>query len=121
MPQTPDMHAIRRENLHSLIREFAQARIAEGDSAIGIEREFAEKLQVSKSLLSHLKSARPISDAMAKQIEARFAKPTGWMSEAHVNIVARPAPGEEAFIAAARAAYRAASKGERQRLRSLLG
>jgi hypothetical protein len=121
MPQPTDLHTLRRENLHALIRAFAQTRIAAGESAVGVERAFAEQLQVSKSLLSHLKHARPISDAMAKQFESRFAKPTGWMSQVHTDIVSRPAPGEEAFIAAARAAYRAASKAERQRLRLLVG
>jgi hypothetical protein len=108
-------------NLHLLIREFAQAQLAAGESAQGVERAFAERLQVSKSLLSHLKHSRPISDAMAKQFESRTSKPAGWMSEVHADIAARPAPGEEAFIATARGAYRTASKAERQRLRSLVG
>jgi hypothetical protein len=50
----------------------------------------------------------------------RFVKPVGWMSERHADIIVRPVPGEEAFVAAARAAYRAASKSERQRFRSLV-
>jgi hypothetical protein len=117
MPQTPDMHTIRRENLHALIREFAQARIASGETSNGAERAFAEQLQMSKSLLSHLKSARPISDAIALQIEARCKKSSGWLSAVHLKVDTRPAPGEEAFVAQVRAAYRALDRDGRARLK----
>lgn len=117
MPQTSDMHTIRRENLHTLIREFAQARIASGEPGNGAERAFAEQLQMSKSLLSHLKSSRPISDAIALQIEANCKKPGGWLSTVHTKIDTRPAPGEDAFIAQVRAAYRALDRDGRARLK----
>ncbi|MGL4230615.1 MAG: hypothetical protein ACRDAM_05380 [Casimicrobium sp.] len=117
MPQTPDMHTIRRENLHTLIREFAQARIASGEPSNGAERAFAEQLQMSKSLLSHLKSSRPISDAIALQIERRCKKPAGWLSAVHGTVEVRPAPGEEAFIAQVRTAYRSLDRDGRARLR----
>jgi hypothetical protein len=118
MPQPlPDTHSIRRENLHSLLREFVQARVASGEPANGAERAFSERLQMSKSLLSHLKSARPISDAIAQQIEARCKKPGGWLSVAHTKIDMRPAPGEEAFIAAVRACYRALDREGRAKLK----
>jgi hypothetical protein len=117
MPQIPDMHTIRRENLHTLIREFAQIRIASGEPSNGAERAFAEQLQMSKSLLSHLKSSRPISDAIAQQIEAHCKKPSGWLSTVHTKIDTRPAPGEDAFIAQVRAAYRALDRDGRARLK----
>jgi hypothetical protein len=119
MPHSADLHTIRRENLHALIREFVQARIAAGDPANGAERAFAEHLQMSKSLLSHLKSARPISDAIALQIEARCKKPQGWLSQTHnVTDVPRPAPGEEAFIDRVREVYRALDRTSRVRLKA---
>jgi hypothetical protein len=117
MPQSPDMHTIRRENLHALIREFAQARIASGEPVNGAERAFAEQLQMSKSLLSHLKTSRPISDAIALQIERRCKKTAGWLSAVHGTIEARSAPGEEAFIAQVRTAYRALDRDGRAKLR----
>jgi len=112
-----DMHAVRRENLLRLLREFSQARIAGGEATNGTEKAFAEQLQMSKSLLSQLKTSRPISDANAKQIEARCKKPAGWLSVERDDLAQRPAPGEEAFIAAARGAYRAAGRAARVALR----
>ena len=112
-----DTHAVRRENLLRLLREFSQARIAGGEATNGTEKAFAEQLQMSKSLLSQLKTSRPISDGNAKQIEARCKKPAGWLSIERDDLAQPPAPGEEAFIAAARAAYRASSRAERTSLR----
>jgi hypothetical protein len=121
MPQQPpDLHTVRRENLHTLIREFAQARVSAGEPANGAERAFAEQLQMSKSLLSHLKSSRNISDAIAQQIEARCKKPSGWLSAVQSNIEARPAPGEEAFVAIVRQKFRAADRTQRARLRNVI-
>lgn len=115
-----NVHLVRRENLLRLLREFSQARIARGEPTNGTEKAFAEQLQVSKSLLSQFKSSRNISDAIAKQIEARCKKPDGWLSAEHTDLVARPAPGELAFLAMARAAYREADREGRIKLRALL-
>ena len=115
-----DPHVTRRENLLRLLREFSQTRIASGEPTNGTEKAFAEQLQMSKSLLSQLKSSRPISDANAKQIEARCKKPSNWLSAVHDVLVQRSAPGEEAFIALARDAFRAADKEGRVRLKRLI-
>jgi hypothetical protein len=121
MPQpVPDLHTLRRENLHSLIREFVQVRIAAGEPANGAERAFADQVQMSKSLLSHLKSSRPISDANARQIEARCKKPDGWLSAVHTTLNARPAPGEESLISLVRERYRSLDRAQRGRLRTLI-
>ncbi len=121
MPHPPsDLHTIRRENLHSLIREFVQARVAAGEPANGAERAFAEQVQMSKSLLSHLKSARPISDANARQIEACCKRPEGWLSQSRAEIEKRVAPGEEAFVSLARARYRALDRARRAQLRQMV-
>lgn len=111
-----DLHTIRRNNLLLLLREFSQARIAAGEATNGTEKAFAEQLQVSKSLLSQLKTSRPISDANAMQIEARCGKRPGWMSEAQ-PLAAGPAPGEEALVALLRQAYRSGSREQRARMR----
>lgn len=115
-----DVHLVRRENLLLLLREFSQARIARGEPTNGTEKAFAEQLQVSKSLLSQLKSSRNISDAIAKQIEARCGKPEGWLSEARTEVAVRPVPGEGTFLALARTAYRAADPEGRAALRTLV-
>lgn len=119
-PPTQSIHVTRRENLRALIREFVQTRVGAGEPANGAEGAFAEQLQMSKSLLSHLKSSRNISDAIAQQIEARCKKPAGWLSAEHATLSQRPAPGEEAFLAAVRAKYRALDRTKRQELRSAL-
>lgn len=113
-----ELHAIRRENLLLLLREFSQARIAAGEPTNGTEKAFAEQLQMSKSLLSQLKTSRNISDAIAKQIEVKCRQVNGWLSLAASTAVSRPTPGEEAFVAAARAAYRAADRDGRAKLRA---
>jgi transcriptional regulator with XRE-family HTH domain len=115
-----DIHAIRRENLRLLLREFSQARITAGDPTNGTEKAFAGQLQMSKSLLSQLKSSRNISDAIAKQIEARCKKSDGWLSDERTEISSRPVPGEAAFVALARATYRAADREGRARLRTVM-
>lgn len=115
-----DVHLVRRENLLLLLREFSQARIARGEPTNGTEKAFAEQLQVSKSLLSQFKSSRNISDAIAKQIEARCRKHDGWLSEARTEVAVRPVPGEGTFLALARAAYRAADPEGRNALRTLV-
>jgi hypothetical protein len=75
---------------------------------------------MSKSLLRQLKSSRNTSDAIAKQIEARFKKADGRLSAEYTEIVVRPAPAEEAFLALARAAFRAADREGRIKLRAML-
>jgi hypothetical protein len=112
---TSDLHAVRRANLARLLQEFAAKKIAAGDSAKGIERAFAEQLQVAKSLLSQLKTSRNISDVMAAQIEARCKVKKGWLSIAHDG-QAKLALGEADFITLARAAYRNQDAAGRQAL-----
>jgi hypothetical protein len=116
---TGDIHGVRRANLLLLLREFSQVRIASGEPTNGTEKAFAEQLQVSKSLLSQLKTSRPISDANAKQIEARCRKSAGWLSVIRDEDAPRSAPGEDAFVALARTAYRNANKEKRAQLRAL--
>ncbi len=101
----PELHALRRANLARLLQEFAAKKIAAGESAKGIERAFAEQLQVAKSLLSQLKTSRNISDVMAAQIEARCKVKHGWLSLDHDG-EAKPAVGEAEFLKLARVAFR---------------
>jgi hypothetical protein len=115
-----NLHAVRQANLRLLLREFSQARIAAGEPTNGTERAFAEQLQMSKSLLSQLKTSRNISDAIALQIEACCKKPSGWLSEERLDAAPRPAPGEEAFINLARQLYREQGAQGREKMRAAL-
>ena len=114
-----DVHTIRRENLVRLLREFSQVRIASGEPTNGTEKAFAEQLQMSKSLLSQLKSSRNISDAIAQQIETLCRKPQGYLSEQQSEVAVKVSVGEVAFLVMARDAYRNANREERAALRLL--
>lgn len=87
----PSMHETRRGNLTLLLREFSASRLAQGDPAKGIEALFADHLGVSQVTLSHLKSSRNISDKVARQIEARSDKPSGWLDTSRSEATVSPA------------------------------
>jgi plasmid maintenance system antidote protein VapI len=116
-----NLHAIRRANLLALLQSFCEKQLATGVPAKGLELAFAEQLQVSKSLLSQLKSSRNISDAMAMQIEKRCGTAKGWLSLEHLATAnARALAGEDRFLELARVAYRAQSVEGRKVLRLYL-
>lgn len=105
----------RRRNLLLLLHQFTEQQVARGVPAKGIVRAFADQINVSAVTLSQLKSDRNVSDKVARQIEALSGKEAFWMDVPHEDQVATPA--EEAFIALARAAWRATdAKGRRAML-----
>lgn len=110
---------IRRQRLNGLLALFIREQVAQGQPHMGLERLFAEKLQVSPSLLSQLKKSRPISDKLARQIEAHCALAVGSL-DVSSEAPATPTPAEEAFIALARERWREANaKGKRALLQAL--
>jgi hypothetical protein len=72
---------------------------------------------------SQIKSARPIGDKMARQIEQRCEKPSGWLDEVHES--AGLTPAEQQFLALALKTWRstnsAGRKALREHLKGLLG
>lgn len=114
---TTDLHRIRKENLHLLLRDFSETQLANGVPAKGIEGAFAAHLGISAVTLSHMKSARNISDKMAGQLETRCLKSIGWMDEASADIV--PSTAELYFLELARSAWRSTNaQGRRQLLKT---
>jgi hypothetical protein len=112
----PNTTVLRRRNVLALFQEHAAARIAAGDPAKGMEQAFAAQLQISPSMWSQIKSSRPISDKLARQIESHLQRPAGWLDEPHG--VAATDAAEERFVELARAAWRAANaKGKRELMR----
>jgi hypothetical protein len=110
---TSDIHSIRRANLLLLIRDYTGKQMAAGVDPTGIGKDFAEVLQISRSRLSQLKSARNFTDKLARQFEQLQDRPTGWMDQPHEAGVV--SPGEEAFIALCRKAWtRQNAKGKRE-------
>lgn len=96
---------LRRANLLWLLQQFVQSQVGEGAAPKGLEQMFAAHLQISPSLLSQIKSARPIGDKLARQIEVASAKPLGWLDMEHAQ-GQTPSPAEERFIELARNAWR---------------
>lgn len=114
--------AIRRRNAISLFSDFVAEHAANGAEPIGLAARFAEKLQISASMWSQIKSEkrpRNISDNLARQIESCCGKPALWLDQAH-HADPLPDPGEERFLALARRAYRSQNARGKRALRTLL-
>ena len=104
----------RRRNALLLHRRFLEQAIAAGLPAKGLDQAFAAKLEISPSMWSQIKSARPIGDTLARQIERHCAVETGWLDREGLEPDA-PDPAEERFVALARQAWRAANaRGKRE-------
>ena len=111
----PDHTVTRRRNALALFQEFLSAAVTEGSPPKGLEQNFAAAMQISPSMWSQIKSARPIGDKLARQLEPRGGKPAGWLDEPH-EAAAGPDPAEERFVELARAAWRAQDAGGKRNL-----
>ena len=80
----------------------------------GIEQAFAQKIQVSPSMLSQMKAGRPIGNKTARQIEVLCKRPVGWLDEQHPD--QKPSDAEEAFVHLARQAWRQANAAGKRSL-----
>lgn len=81
-----DVAQIRLDNAMRLFDEFVSATIKHPDAAAlrGLERRFAERLQIQPSYWSQIKSrSRQIGERLARQFEQLSHKPNGWMDQEH--------------------------------------
>ena len=81
-----DVARIRLDNTMLLFDEFVQAAVKHPDAAAlrGLERRFAEKLQIQPSYWSQIKGrSRQIGERLARQFELLCRKPVGWMDLPH--------------------------------------
>ncbi len=81
-----DVARVRLDNALRLFDEFVQVSIKTPDAATlrGLERRFAERLQIQPSYWSQIKSrSRQIGERLARQFEQLCRKPVGWMDIAH--------------------------------------
>jgi hypothetical protein len=81
-----DVASIRLDNALALFDEFVRATVKHPDSATlrGLERRFAERLQIQPSYWSQIKSrSRQIGERLARQFEQLSHKPWGWMDVPH--------------------------------------
>ncbi len=77
-----DLAQRRYENALALFDEFVRAAVRDPDAATlrGLERRFAERLEIQPSYWSQIKSrSRQIGERLARQFEQRCHKPSGWM------------------------------------------
>jgi hypothetical protein len=81
-----DLAQVRLANALALFEEFVRqtARHADAATLRGLERRFAERVQIQPSYWSQIKSrSRQIGERLARQFEQRCHKPNGWMDVAH--------------------------------------
>jgi hypothetical protein len=102
-PQDPsrDLAKLRLDNALLLFEEFVRATARHADAATlrGLERRFAERVQIQPSYWSQIKGrSRQIGERLARQFEQLCHKPAGWMDQAHG---AGPAGGPPALGASA--------------------
>ncbi|MFX1682090.1 hypothetical protein PV762_22985 [Mitsuaria sp. CC2] len=92
-----DVAQIRLDNAMRLFDEFVAASIKNPDVAAlrGLERRFAERLQIQPSYWSQIKGrSRQIGERLARQFEQLTHKPNGWMDQEHGPLgAAAPAAG----------------------------
>lgn len=86
-----DVAQIRLDNALALFDEFVRNTVKDPDAATlrGLERRFAERLQIQPSYWSQIKSrSRQIGERLARQFEQLSRKPPGWMDVAHEGAAA---------------------------------
>ena len=95
-----DVAQVRLDNAMLLFEEFVTAAVKHPDAAAlrGLERRFAERLQIQPSYWSQIKSrSRQIGERLARQFEQLFHKPAGWMdSPQHSKILPAAALQQDA-------------------------
>lgn len=102
----------------ALFQDHAEKALAGGAGPKGLEQAFAARLQISPSMWSQIKSARPIGDKLARQIEQLCGKAAGWLDEERAASVVTPA--EQQFLELALQAFRATNAAGRKALRTQL-
>ena len=88
-----DVAQIRLDNALALFDEFVRNTVKHPDAATlrGLERRFAERLQIQPSYWSQIKGrSRQIGERLARQFEQLTHKPVGWMDLSHEQSGATP-------------------------------
>lgn len=94
-PAPRDVAQIRLDNAMRLFEEFVSATVKHPDAATlrGLERRFAERLQIQPSYWSQIKGrSRQIGERLARQFEQLCHKAPGWMDLEHGALAAQPSP-----------------------------
>jgi hypothetical protein len=83
-PAPRDLAQVRLDNALALFEEFVRATARHADAATlrGLERRFAERVQIQPSYWSQIKGrSRQIGERLARQFEQLCHKPAGWMDQ----------------------------------------
>ena len=86
LPGPVDVAQVRLDNALRLFDEFVRAAAKHADAATlrGLEKRFAERVQIQPSYWSQIKSrSRQIGERLARQFEQLCHKPHGWMDVPH--------------------------------------
>jgi hypothetical protein len=81
-----DLAQVRLDNALALFEEFVRATARHADAATlrGLEKRFAERIQIQPSYWSQIKGrSRQIGERLARQFELLCHKPAGWMDTPH--------------------------------------
>jgi len=96
MPSSPqDLARTRLDNALALFEEFVRATARHADAATlrGLEKRFAERVQIQPSYWSQIKGrSRQIGERLARQFERLCHKPAGWMDQPRAGPGAAMAP-----------------------------
>lgn len=115
-PFVPDNITVnRRQNVLGLFQLYAEEQMRAGVPPKGMEQAFAQRLQMSPSMWSQIKSSRPIGDKLARQIESACERQNGWLDEEHAPQGLSAA--EQQFLALALKAWRATNAEGRKLLK----
>lgn len=101
-----DLAQIRLDNAMRLFDEFVRATVKQPDAATlrGLERRFAERLQIQPSYWSQIKGrSRQIGERLARQFEQLCHKPPGWMDQLHGDVSGGSVPSPDASPPSGRA------------------
>ena len=96
-----DLAQVRLNNALVLFEEFVRATARNADAATlrGLERRFAERVDIQPSYWSQIKGrSRQIGERLARQFEQRCKKPMGWMDVPHDGSevpAVEPGPGSD--------------------------
>jgi hypothetical protein len=99
-----DVAQVRLDNALALFEEFVRSTVKDPDIATlrGLERRFAERLQIQPSYWSQIKSrSRQIGERLARQFEQLCHKPAGWMDIPHAPPGSAPPAAVPARVAPA--------------------
>lgn len=99
-----DTAQVRLDNAMRLFEEFVATTVKQPDAAAlrGLERRFAERLQIQPSYWSQIKGrSRQIGERLARQFEQLFHKPPGWMDHDHpTDAIAAPSAAQDTMPSA---------------------